>query len=309
MPLRALFAALVLAVVNHAAGAADIVGYSEAFDTLYRVDLTTRTAQEIGRATPLGASPRYPIIDGLTFSPDGKLYAVADGQIKTLLQINAGTGLAAPVGILNLGIADEEDIGLAFTADGRLWLSTVSGELWQVNPGNATTTHVGKLGATITGLTSRGNLLYGAGAQGNNKLYLIDTASGHASPTGAYGAAISYVSVASPAFDASGQLWVVLDYIPTPNDNDPAPPWSDLAVGELNGALQNRGNITAPANTTSFADLQFIGLRGFAITPPSAPTGGTVEETPTVTWQGLALLALLLGAGAGTWLRRNRPIA
>src|SRR3954470_4770761 len=105
MPLRALFAALVLAVANHAASAADIVGYSEAFDTLYRVDLTTRTAQEIGRATPLGAT-RYSTIDGLTFSPDGKLYAVADGQIKTLLQINAGTGLAAPVGVLNLGIAD-----------------------------------------------------------------------------------------------------------------------------------------------------------------------------------------------------------
>jgi hypothetical protein len=309
MPLRAQFAALVLAVAGSLAHAADVVGYSEAFDTLYRVDLTTRTAQEIGHATPNGVT-RYPIIVGLTFSPDGKLYAVADGLVKTLLRINPGTGLATPVGILDLGSTAREDIGLAFTADGNLWLSTVSGDLWQVNPGNAGVTHVGKLGTkiNITGLASRGNQLYGAGSQGNNNLYLINTATGQASLVGAYGAGISYVTAASPAFDANGQFWVLLDYVPTPNDNDPTPPWSDLAAGDLSGKLVNQGNVTAPANTVSYEDLLLIGLRGFAITPPAAPTGTAVVQTPTLSLSGLATLLLLLVAGAGTWLRRNHPI-
>jgi len=309
MPLRAQFAALVLAVASSLAHAADVVGYSEAFDVLYRVDLTTRTAQEIGHATPKGVG-RYPIIVGLTFSPAGKLYAVADGEIKTLLQINIGTGLAVPVGGLNLGTTDQQDIGLAFTADGNLWLSTVSGDLWHVNPGNASVSHVGKLGdnVKITGLTSRGNQLYGTGSQGNNNLYRIDTATGKATSVGAYGSSIAYVTAASPAFDASGQLWVLLDYIPVPNDNGHAPPWSDLATADLSGQLMNQGNVTAPANTVSYDDLLLIGLRGFAIAPPSAPTGSTVVPTPSMTWQGLAALILLLAAGAGTWLRRNRPI-
>lgn len=310
MPLRAQLAALVLAVASSLAHAADVVGYSEAFDVLYRVDLTTRTAQEIGPATPRGAS-RYPIIVGLTFSPDGKLYAVADGQIKTLLQINQGTGLAVPVGVLNLGTTDQQDIGLAFTANGKLWLSTVSGDLWQVNPGDASVAHTGKLGdkVKITGLTSRGNQLYGTGGQGSNNLYLIDTTTGQATLVGAYGSSIPYVTAASPAFDANGQLWVVLDYIPVPNDNDPTPQWSDLATGELSGTLANRGNVTAPANTTSFADLQYIGLRGLAITPPAAPAGGPVAEAPVLSFAGLATLLALLLASAGTWLRRNHPIS
>src|ERR1700754_4983326 len=102
MPLRALFAALVFAVACGRAVAADVVGYSEAFDTLYRVDLTARTAQEVGRATVIGA-PRLANIEGLTASPLGTLYAVSDTDtVKTLLQINTTTGIATSVGALTL---------------------------------------------------------------------------------------------------------------------------------------------------------------------------------------------------------------
>lgn len=307
MPLRAHIAVLVLAVFCGPALAADIVGYSEAFDTLFSVDLTTRTAQEIGRATPPG-SPRYSIIDGLTFSPDRKLYGISDAaSVKTLLQINSGNGLAKPIGLLNLGTNQQLDLSLAFTADGKLWLSSGPGDLWQVNPANATVRLVGNLGVKITGLTSRGNTLYGAGGQGNNSLYLIDQASAQASLIGVYGSGIGYVTAASPAFDGSGQLWVILDYVPPPSGSTQAQ-WSDLARGGAGGTLANLGQITAPADSQSFSDLQFIGLRGFAISAPGAGAAST-DATPALARLELTTLALILVVLAGTRLRRRHPMS
>jgi hypothetical protein len=308
--LRAFIAALVFAVACGQVRAADVVGYSEAYDTLYRVNLTTQSAQEIGRATPLSAA-RYSIIDGLTYSPDGRLFAVADARgTKSLLQISASTGLATIVGSINLGSSVEEDVGLAFTADGKLWLSTRGGDFFQINPTNGTATLVGNLGVTVTGMTSRGNALYAAGSQGNNNLYQIDPATAHATLIGEYGTSINYVTAASPAFDASGQLWIILDYVPPPSDANPtAAKWSDLSRNSVagNGTLLNLGPITAPANSISAGDLEFIGLRGFAIVPPSGGTAVTTEPTPALGTPALACLILLFAVFAGTRLGRHRP--
>lgn len=296
MPLRALFAALVFAVACGRAIAADVVGYSEAFDTLYRVDLTTRTAQEIGRATPIGA-PRFSIIEGLTASPNGALFAVADAlSTKTLLQISPTTGLATTVGTLNLtggNVAGEIDIGLAFTCDGRLWMSSGTGLLWQVDPGNATATFIGNLGVKITGLAAKGNVLYGAGSQGNNNLYRIDLATAATTLVGAYGSNVSYVTTASPAFDSSGQLHALLDYVPPPNDNDPVADWSDLAQIDPNTAtLAKLGSVTASG--TSYEDLFQIGLKGLAFLPSVCAAAPTTSKLPSLSVWSMALLVLLL---------------
>lgn len=300
MLLRASIAALVLAVAGTAR--ADVLGYSEAFDTLYRVNLTTHTAQEIGPATPAGVT-RYPILDGLTFSPDGKLYAVADGGTKILLQISTGTGLATPIGALNLGTTQRLDLGLAFTADGKLWMSSGPGSFWQVDPNNASVRLVGNVGLKLTGLTSRGNALYGAGGQGNNNLYQIDQTTAKATLIGPYGPSVNYVSAASPAFDATGQLWVVLDYVP-PQSGSTTPDWSDLARSDASGTLTNVGAIT-PANSQSTNDLQQIGLRGLAIVAPAA---ATVDSTPALSINAMLSLAALLALIAGTRLRRRHPM-
>jgi hypothetical protein len=300
MPLRAYIAALAFAAICGRAGAADIIGYSEAFDTLYRVNLTTQSAQEIGQATL--SSPRYSLLDGLTFSPNGKLYAVSDaGSVKTLLQISTTTGLATPIGVLNLNTNNQLDLGLAFTSDGKLWLSSGPGMFWEVNPANATVNLIGNLGVKITGLTSRGNTLYGAGGQGTNNLYLVDQNRAQATLIGAYGADIGYVSVASPAFDSTGQLWVVLNYIPLPYKQ-----WSDLARAETTGSLTNLGSITAPANTQSADNLAFIGLRGLAISPPNG-VAVTTDSTPALSRLGIASLIMLFALVAGTRLCRRRP--
>ena len=95
MPLRALLAAPLLAVVCGQALAADVVGYSEAFDTLFRVDLTTHTAQEIGAAGFVGTQ-RIADIEGISYSPAGDLFAVSDA-LKALIRVNAQTGRATVV--------------------------------------------------------------------------------------------------------------------------------------------------------------------------------------------------------------------
>ena len=308
MPLRALTVALVFAVFCGRVLAADVIGYSEAFDTLYRVDLTTRTAVEIGRATPIGA-PRYAVIEGLTLSPTGQLYAVSDADsVKTLLQIDPSTGLASPIGNLALtgGTVNQQlDLGLAFTCDGRLWMSSGPGMFWQVNPVNAAATYIGNLGVKVTGLAAEGGVLYGTGSQGNNNLYRIDPVHATATLVGAYGAGVSYITVTSPAFDASGRFWAVLDYVPPPNDTDPVAEWSDLAqIDPMSGVLSDLGDITASGN--SAGDLAFIGLRGLALPPTICAARRPTDMTPALSWPAIAALIALVGLLGGTRLTRRR---
>ena len=308
MPLRGFITAFVLGVLATRAYAADPIGYAEAFDTLYSVDLSTHQASEIGRATPLDSpNPRYANIVGLTFSPSGILYAVSDaGAVKTLLTVDKSTGLATAVGTLELGTNNQLDLGLAFTCDGNLWMTAGTGQFWKVNPSNAAVTPLGSLGITITGVTGRANRLYATGSQGNNMLYSIDPAHAQATLIGSYGSS-NFITTTSPGFDDAGKLWAVLDYVPPPSG--PSPDWSDLAqIRTDNGKLTTVGSIT-PSDAKWAGDLQQIGLKGLAI--PSnicaALPAGPVVSTPALSWQALLALAGLLAAAGGTWARRRHP--
>ena len=310
MPLRVYIAALVLALFCGQVFAADIIGYGEAFnnvsgDTLYRVDLSTHTAQELGSAGFLNGQQPIVNIEGLTYSPDGQLYAVSDA-LKVLLQINPITGTATLIGALNLAgqsITQKLDLGLTFTCDGRLWLSAGNGNFWEVNRATGATTLVGNLGVKITGLAANGQQVYGAGSQGDNNLYFIDTSTAQTTLVGDYGADASYITTASPGFDASGQLWAILDYVPPQPGVIKVMEWSDLASLDANsGTLSNTGAITGPA------DLQFIGLKGLAIAAPVCSASRPGDPTPTMSLTGLGFLIALLMLVAGTVLLRRRPI-
>jgi hypothetical protein len=305
MPLRAHIAALVLALFCGPALAADIIGYGEAFDTLYRIDLSTHTAQELGAAGFLNGQQRIANIEGLTFSPDGQLYAVSD-SLKVLLQINGITGAATLVGPLNLAgqsITQQLDLGLTFTCDGGLWLSAGNGKFWRVDPATGATTLVGDFGVTITGLASRGNDIYGAGSQGDNNLYMINPTTAQATAIGSYGVG-AYITTASPGFDAAGQLQAILDYVPPEPGITTVPMWSDLAVLDASsGSLNNTGVITGPA------DLQFIGLKGLAIAAPVCAATRPGDPTPTLSVPALGVLIALMMLVAGTRLRQRRRIS
>ncbi len=311
MSLRALIAVLVLAVASGPALAADIIGYGEAFNMLFRVDLTTQTAQQVGLAGYLNGQ-LISNIEGLTYSPNGTLYAVSDA-LKVFLQINPTTGAATVIGPLNLpgenNISQQLDLGMAFTCDGRLWLSAGDGNFWQVNPATGATTLVGNLGVKVTGLAASGNQVYGAGSQGNNNLYQINPANAQATLIGAYGANASYITTASPGFDATGRLWAILDYVPPPSGNSVAE-WSDLAtISSTAGTLSDLGPIMATGLSAS--NLEYIGLKGLAIAPTACSVSPpvSVDSTPALSWRGMVVLIALLMLFTGTRLRPRRPNA
>lgn len=308
MPLRALIAALVFAVACGQAIAADVIGYSEAFDTLYRVDLTARTAEEVGRATVIG-TPRLANIEGLTSSPSEALYGVSDTDtIKTLLQINPTTGIATSLGSLTFtggNTTGQLDLSLAVTCDGRMWMASGTGSFWQLDPNTATATYVGDLGVKVTGLAARGNLLFGVGSQGNNNLYSIDTATGAATLLGPYGNNAPYITTISVAFDAAGNLYGILDFNPPPTGSQ-LTQWNDLAqIVPASGVLDDMGDITASGN--SVADLEFIGLKGLAIVPNACAAQAGTVSLPVLSWPSLLFLIALLMLVAGVQFSRRYP--
>lgn len=313
MPLRALLAVLVLGVFGRQALSADVVGYAEAFNVLYSVNLTARTATQIGGAGTINGQI-VANIEGLTFSPDGTLYAVSDaGAVKTLLTIDKSTGLATAVGVLDLGAGSttQLDLGLAFTCDGKLWMSASTGQVWQVGPASASAALIGSSSVQITGLAARGNVLIGAGGQGDNNLYRIDTTTAAASLIGSYGSK-DYITTTSPGFDSTGQLWAILDYVPPQPGNTAVAAWSDLAsLSATSGALTNLGSITPPTpidtKTPTYQNLYQIGLKGLAIPNSVCAVAAGVSATPALDMRGLiALIAMLVMLG-GTTLRSRRP--
>ncbi len=314
MPLRAFIAALVFVVALAPARAADTLAYSESFDTLFRVDLTAHTATKIGQATPVGAA-RLANIEGLTLTSGGALYGVSDTNgAKTLLSIDPATGLATVVGTLDLtggNTTGQLDLGMAATCDGKLWLSSGTGStsngsglLWQIDPNTAAATFVGDLGAKITGLAARGNKVYGAGSQGNNNFYSINTGTGAASLIGAYGAS-NYITTTSPAFEAGGQLWAVLNYVPPPQAQTSFPEWSDLAqINVTSAALTNTGPITGDSD---FQTNFYGSLKGLAIASSCTAAVAATSQLPTLSWPALVLLIALVLSFAAVQFSRRYP--
>jgi len=156
--LACLIAAGMLGLSASVAGAAT-AAYGEAFDTLYRIDLSDHTAAEVGHAGSYGGQP-IANISGLSYSPDETLYGAAGGM-NALARIDAGSGAATIVGSFGLnGEGDPQrndalDLGMTFGCDGTLWLvSAYAGKLWTVNPANGATTLVGATGHNMTSWSS-----------------------------------------------------------------------------------------------------------------------------------------------------------
>jgi hypothetical protein len=280
--------------------------YGEAFDTLYRIDLTSHTAQNVGRA---GSSAGQSIgnLSGLSYSLDGTLYTVAGGM-NSLARVDPSSGRATIVGSFGLnGQGDPQrndalDLGMTFSCDGTLNLvSAYAGELWTVDPNTGATTLVGPTGHTITGLVAVGNALYGAGGLGDNNFYRIDRKSGAATLIGSFDVD-TWINSVSMSFDDDGRLWAVLNYVPPEPGTTTVADWSDLALVDIaTGHLTIVGPITGPD------DLRQVGMKGFAAAPPRCIAGGAagVYTAPVGTPPWLAALAALLVVCAGWTLRRR----
>jgi hypothetical protein len=303
--LTCLIAAGMFAVAAIPAGAAT-VAYGEAFDTLYRIDLTTHEAAKVG------AAGRYSgqiigNISGLSMTADGALYAAAGG-FKLLVRIDPESGQATVIGDLGLngqgdpGRNDALDLNMAAGCGGTLWLSSaVANKLWTVDRANGAARLVGSTGHALTGIVAYGERLYGAGGKGDNTFYRIDPATGAATAIGAFGSGITrWVNSVSMSFDEAGTLWAVINYVPPEHDTDIPADWSDLAtIDPATGKVHVIGPITGPES------LKQVGMKGFTTGP--APCGGQQPSPAPIDspWM-LALLAGLLALVASTQRPRRR---
>ena len=298
-PLLAPLTAALIAMLPLAA-AAEPIGYTAGFDTLYRIDLAT------GRATAVGGIG-FNDVEGLAFAPDGTLYGVADatagagsGVTDLLIRINPATGagtLVAPLaGLAGLGANGNLDYGLAFTCDQRLWLSSdTTNQLWEVTLGTGATRFVANTGANLSGLAGRERDLFGLSVGAQPTLYRITPASGQIATVGPANVG-GVVDDAGLDFDASGALWATLD---------PEP----VAVGASRFARFDTGSGAGSVISTS--SVAQIGMEGLAIAPVPACTSGdglvNVAVTPiTVPGPGLPMLAVLGTLAAALGLRRLR---
>lgn len=274
---------------------ADPLGYAVGFDRLYRIDLAT------GQATPVGTRGLgFNDVEGLAFSANGVLYGVADatagvgsGATDLLITIDTTSGTGTLVGAMpglgGIGPGGNLDYGLAFTSDGRLWLSSdTTSQLWEVSPGNAATRLVGPLAAPISGLAGRGNELFGVSVDANPTLYLINPMNAVATPIGALNVG-GIVADAGLDFDATGQLWAVLDPEPAAEGASRV-----VAINTASGL----GNVVANASVAS------IGMEGLAIAPAGG-SGVVVGAGPLgIPGPGLPMLAMLGMLAAVIGLRR-----
>jgi hypothetical protein len=279
-------------------------GYAAGFDTLYRVNLATAQAERIGAITVGGSAVPVTDVEGLALSRDNVLYGVADGTPGGgLYRIDVATAQATLVG--NLGLQgqgappnDNLDVGLAFTCDGRLWLSSdTAAKLWEVDPGTGATRLAGALGKKISGLGARADGLYGIGVDGDNGIYRIDTTNGTAALIGPLSSG-TQLPDAGLDFAADGTLWAVLDRYPPARTSDLAQ--IDPTTGQ-----------ESAARTVSGPGLDDKELEALAIAPPvCAPTGVVPPSLPVPAVSGASLGTLILGVLLVAWLAwRRRGLA
>lgn len=304
--LRQLFAACLLsaaALVAHAAP----VGYASGFDSLYRIDLSNAHATKVGAFGSVGSTPILNV-DALAFAPDNTLFGVSD-NLRQLIRIDTSSGRATLVGSLDITVSgagqfNNLDFGLAFTCDGRLWLaSDVRGLLWEVNPATGLARQVGSTGAKISGLAGKDRQLYGVGVSGDEALYRINTDTGAATRIGPLAPNLSFVD-AGLDFDATGKLWLTIDYLVAP-DGQPQILRNDLAyVDVATGAATIVGPITGAGS-----GIDTVQMEGLAVAGPAACSiGGGVplgSPVPALSLPGRGVLLALVLLIAGLALRRR----
>lgn len=290
--------------------------YGVAFTDLYRIDLDTRLASYVG-FSGLSNGQLIGQIRGLNLLPNGDLVGVS-GNLRALIRIDKSTGAASVTGILNLDgggqFGTTLDLSMTAGCDGNYWLaSAVTGQLWKVDPATAQPTLIGSMGHKITGIVAYGDMLYGAGGQGDTSFYRIDMATAAATPIGSYGPALPWVNVVAMSFDETGTLYASLNYNPGPAGSTVLVDWSDLATINTNtGAVTNLGNITGPSA------LRRQSMNGFVVAPtqcdvavppvpppPPEPAGDANVPVPVNSLFALLILcaATILVAGRS---RRRR---
>jgi hypothetical protein len=302
--------ALILSMILLAAApAAAQLGYSirsdgpspSQDDILYSIDMQT------GLATKIGSAVGFEDVEGLTFDPGCTTLYGVDDEADQLVTCDVDAGVCHAVGPLGVDITDT---GLAFGADGNLYLSTDAPKrptnFYKVDIHTGAATRIGDQGQEVTGLAADRSGVYGLGGDGASNLVKIDTATGHATAIGP----LRTVVLVDGGLDISvdGTLWGIHD-------------GSVGRVGHAQTFTIDRvtGRATVVADVKDAATGSFLdGLEGLAIAqgicrnilpppppPPPPPSQGGSAEVPTLGTWGLAALVLALTACGVLALRRR----
>jgi hypothetical protein len=265
-------------------------GFAAGFDTLYRIDLRTAQAQRIGVFGNFGPGTPIGDVEGLALAADGSLFGVSDNiPGGAFLRVDTATGAATIIGNLGIdgsGAANENlDFGLAFTCDGRLWLSSdTRSTLWEVDRANGAARVVGGIGRKISGLAARGNQLFGVGVEDDAGLYRIDTGTAAATTVATFTGAASFPD-AGLDFDGSGTLYGVLDFFP------PTPRSDLVRIDAATGALTSIGTISGSGLDDK--EIETLAIAAPTCTNPQPGTVAQASVPANSTW-GLALLGFVL---------------
>jgi hypothetical protein len=300
---------LILVLVAGLSPAAAQVGYAvrsdgpspSQDDILYSIDLRT------GLATKIGSAVGFEDVESLTFSPGCQTLYGVDDETDQLVTCDTTSGTCTSVGPLGVNITDT---GLAFGADGALYMSTDAPKrpwsFFQLDPHTGAATRIGDPGQEVTGLAGNRDGIWGLGGDGASNLVRISTETGHATPVGP----LRNVMLVDGGleFDSAGTLWGI----------------HDGSVGRVGHAQSftidlTSGQATVVADVRDASTGAFLdGFEGLAIEqgicrnllppPPPPPPPSSIDPTqiPALGSLGYAALVLALGAAGLLALRRRR---
>ena len=293
--------------VGHAAAAAapsSVTGYSvrsDGDDRLYRIELTT------GAATQLGASG-FPKLEGLAINAAGELFAVnpsISSSQSQLLKCSTSTGACAAVGVLGVVTVSSTNAGLTFTPAGQLFL-TLNAALYAVNPATGAATFVGTNNVAISGLAATAPTancasgLFGVGGNGNaGALYCVSTSNGSVSALG--NLSVAPTDAGLDADLTTGLLWEI---------TNPADSGAQAEVFSFSPVTLIQ---SAPVGVT-LGGAPIGGFEGLAVVPsvvaavppppPIVPTADDPNKIPTLSEWSLVFLSLLVAIGG--WIASRK---
>lgn len=269
---------------------------SSPHDVLYAIDLPT------GLATKIGPAGGFMGVESFTFDLGCKTLYGVDDVTDQLVACDVQSGTCTAVGPLGVDITDT---GLAFGADGILYMSTDApkpSKIYKLDPKTGAATLLGAQGQEVTGLAADKTGLYGLGGDGRDNLVKIDTATGKATTIGALKTVV--LVDGGIDFDAGGTLWGI-----HPGSVGRVGHSQTLKIDTATGAATIVAQVK-DASSGSFLD----GFKGLAIAdgvckslapPPPPPPPPPATAIPTLEAWGLAALALALTAGGLLRLRHR----
>lgn len=280
---RRVVVAALLAMCAHAS--AGPIGYSVRSDVdrkLYRIDMATGVATEVG-------ATGFSKIEGLAINAAGEIFGVNPSTAQ-LVKCLAATGQCTAVGTLTGLPQLQVNAGLTFASNGSLYLA-MNAVVYRVDPATAATAALGGSGPALSGLagvaptTACPSGLFGMGGNGDRgKFYCINVNTGAATLLGTLGT--SPLDVGLDGDPVTGLVWGI--------SNDE--PGQVFAVDPATLSVTNVNTVTLAGKAIGGFESLAISRTGTAGTgdPVIEPAAAAIPDIPTLSQWSLMLLALLL---------------